>query len=277
MDKIKINQLEVFANHGVFPEETKLGQKFLVDLELSIDTRIAGKTDVLSASVDYGGVSHFAVRFMQEHTYQLIEAAAEHLAEAVLLKYPLIQKVRLQIHKPWAPIGLPLTGVTIDITRSWHNVYLSVGSNMGNREQYIRSGMEQLNRVPECHVENISELIETKPYGTVKQEDFLNGCLKLVTLFTPEELLDKLHEIEHNACRQRVVHWGPRTLDIDILMYDDMIMQTQDLVIPHADMANREFVLKPLCEIAPYLTHPVYHKTIQKMLEELNGRKIDEF
>ncbi len=269
MDKIRVQGLEVYANHGVYPEETKLGQKFLVDLILYVDVRIAGKTDSLSATIDYGEVSHFAARFLKEQTFLLIEAAAEHLAEAILLKYPLIQKVNIVIHKPWAPIGLPLKDVAVDITRSWHCVYLSFGSNMGNREQYISQGIEQLAAMPECHVEKMSGLIETSPYGDVKQEDFLNGCLQLQTLFTPEELLDKLHEIEHSAKRKRVIRWGPRTLDMDILMYDDLILQTQDLVIPHVDMANRRFVLEPLCEIAPYLKHPVYHKTIQQLLEEL--------
>ena len=108
MDKIIIENLELFANHGVFPEETKLGQKFLINMELYLPTRKAGYSDDLIESVNYGEVSHFVTEFLTTHTYKLIEAAAEQTARAVLLHFPLIQKLKFSIHKPWAPVGLPL-------------------------------------------------------------------------------------------------------------------------------------------------------------------------
>ena len=118
-------------------------------------------------------------------------------------------------------------------------------------------------------MEAVSDFLVTKPYGVTDQDDFLNGCIKLRTLLTPRELLDRLHHIEQAAGRERILRWGPRTLDLDILFYDDLILGEADLCIPHVDLPNREFVLRPLCEIAPYLHHPATGKTVREMLQEL--------
>ena len=272
MEQIKIQNLEVFANHGVYPEETALGQKFLLNLTLYLHTREAGKTDDLSRSVNYGEVSHFATTFLREHTYKLIEAAAEQVAEALLLQYPLVRRLTVELKKPWAPIGLPLESVSVEITRGWHRVYLAMGSNMGEKENYIRSAVEKLDQMTTCRVVRISNLIQTKPYGGVEQDDFLNGCMEIETLLSPEELLEELHRIEAEADRKREVHWGPRTLDLDILFYDDEIIDLPMLKIPHIDMKNRDFVLEPLAELAPYKYHPIYHKTVQELWTELKEK-----
>ena len=105
----------------------------------------------------------------------------------------------------------------------------------------------------------------------VEQDDFLNGCLELKTLLSPEELLESIHEIEKNAGRERVIHWGPRTLDLDILLYDDLVLEREELCIPHVEMHKRKFVLEPLHEIAPYKRHPVYGKTVREMLEDCDA------
>lgn len=272
MDKIIIDNLEIFAYHGVFPEETKLGQKFLVSLILYLDTRKAGISDDLAHSVNYGEVSHFAAKCLTERTFRLIEAAAEHLAEQLLCTYS-IEAVTVTLKKPWAPIGLPLESVGVEVTRKWHRVFLALGSNLGDRQAYIRQGIKALSETDGCQVKRVSKLIETKPYGVTEQDDFLNGCLELRTLLSAQELLNKLHEIEAAAERKRELRWGPRTLDLDILLYDGEIIETPELTIPHVDMANRSFVLQPLCEIAPYCVHPVYRKTITELLAELRERK----
>ena len=130
MDRIKIQNLEVFGHHGVFSEETKLGQKFLVNATMYTNTRAAGYSDDLEKSINYGEVCHFITGYMQNHTFKLIEAVAEHMAQAMLMEYPLLQKLDLEIRKPWAPIGLPLENVSVEISRGWHTVYLSAGSNL---------------------------------------------------------------------------------------------------------------------------------------------------
>lgn len=269
MDKIKIQNLEVFARHGVFPEENVLGQKFIVTAVLYTDTRAAGQTDELAASIDYGEICREIEHFLTAHTFRLLERAAESLAEMLLLKTPLLKKLRLEIKKPWAPVGLPLKTVSVEIQRGWHTAYIALGSNMGDKERYLKQAVQSLDEVPSCKVEQVSSFITTKPYGVADQDDFLNSCLRLKTLLTPRELLDVLHGIEQDAGRERTVHWGPRTLDLDIIFYDDLILEENDLCIPHVDMHRREFVLKPLHEIAPYKHHPCTHKTVREMLKDV--------
>ena len=271
LDEIRIEDLEVFANHGVFPEENVLGQKFLVSAVLYTDTRRAGKTDDLTASIHYGEVCAFIDRYLREHTFKLLERAAESLAEELLLNTQNLRKVRIEIKKPWAPVGLPLKTVSVSIEREWHDVIIALGSNMGDREGYLNGAVEKLNAVRGCRVKKVSDFIETPPYGVTDQADFLNGCLEMETLMYPHELLDELHRIEKEAGRERIIRWGPRTLDLDIIFYDDMILQDDDLCIPHVEMHKREFVLKPLCGIAPYKRHPVTGKTVKEMLDEVNS------
>lgn len=280
MDKIKIENLEIFAKHGVFPEENKLGQKFLVSAVLYADTRKAGKTDDLNASIDYGEICRFINSFMKEHIFSLIERTAESMAEELLLHFPGLDKVDLEVKKPWAPIGLPLESVSVEIQRQWHTAYIALGSNMGDRKAHLDRAVKALNALPGYPVKDdqgsssaagaveiVSKYYETAPYGVTDQADFLNACLRMRTLLTPEELLCDLHRIEQEAGRERILRWGPRTLDLDIIFYDDLVLESADLCIPHVEMHKRSFVLKPLCEIAPYKRHPVYGKTVQEMLE----------
>lgn len=117
-DAIAIDGLEVFANHGVFPEENALGQKFVVSVTLYTDTRRAGETDDLSASIHYGEAAHAIDEFMREHTFKLIETAAEGIAALLLDRYPSAYGVRVKLEKPWAPVGLPLKSVSVEIERT---------------------------------------------------------------------------------------------------------------------------------------------------------------
>lgn len=269
MDKITIKQLEVFANHGVFPEENVLGQKFVISAILYTGTRKAGITDELSFSVHYGEVSHFIQKYLTQHTWKLLESAAEHLVQALLLEFPLIEKIDLEIQKPWAPIGLPLNTVSVAISRGWHTAYVALGSNMGDKKAYLDLAVQRLNEREDCQVKAVSDYLTTAPYGGVEQDDFLNGALELRTLLEPEELLSVLHEIEQEANRVRVIHWGPRTLDLDILLYDDLVIDTPTLHIPHIEMHLRDFVLVPMAQIAPWKRHPLKGKTVEEMLRDL--------
>ena len=274
MDKIEIRDLEIFANHGVFPEETALGQKFVVSAVMYTETRPAGLTDDLSASINYGEVSHMITDFLQKNTYKLLEAAVENLAETLLLSLPLLKKITLRIEKPWAPVGLPLKTVAVEITRGWHTAYIAFGSNMGDKKKYLDNAIQGLRDMKEIVVEKVSEYLVTEPYGDVEQDEFLNGALRVRTLLSPEELLDRLHVLEQAADRKRIIHWGPRTLDLDILFYDNEIIDTVELHVPHIDMENRDFVLKPMVEIAPYLRHPALNLTMEQLLKKLEGKTL---
>lgn len=273
MDKIKITGLKIFAHHGVFAEETKNGQDFYVNATLYLNCKKAGMTDDLEQSVNYGEVCHFITNFMKEHTYLLIESVAEQTTKALLFEYPLLEKVEFEICKPHAPIGLPFENVSVTIERGWHTVYVAVGSNMGQKEAYIENGIKELSEIPEIRVEKVSDLIITKPYGGVEQDDFVNGAIKLRTMLSQNELLDVLHQVEAHADRKRLVHWGPRTLDLDILFYDDLVYEDEELIIPHVDMENRTFVLKPLLDLCPNKRHPIHGKTMTQLYQELLAKE----
>ena len=232
-DKIKIEDLEVFANHGVFPEENVLGQKFVVSAVMYTDTRRAGLTDELTASIHYGEASAFITEYLKSHTFKLLKT------------------------------------VSVEIEREWHTAYIALGSNMGDSRSILEDAVQALDEMKNTKVEKVSTFITTPPYGVTDQPDFLNGCLKLSTLLYPEELLKELNRIEKEAGRERIIHWGPRTLDLDIIFYDDLVAETDALCIPHVEMHKRAFVLEPLHEIAPYKRHPVYGKTVREMLEDL--------
>ena len=271
MDKIRIKNLEVFANHGVFEEEKKNGQIFIVDLTLLLDTRKAGQIDALIDSVDYGEVCHFVDETMKKDSFDLIETVAENLAKELLLKFDKINEVELEIKKPSAPIGLPFEYVSVKINRKWHEVYLGLGSNIGDKRKHLEDALVLLNNEKCCQVERVSKFIETKPYGNVKQENYLNGCILLKTLYLPQELLAVLNKIEESQGRVRKNKWDSRTLDLDILFYDDLVYSDKNLRIPHYDLQNRDFVLGPLSEIAPFHQHPLTHKTVEEMWKELGN------
>lgn len=273
MDIIRIDNLEVYAYHGVYDEEKEKGQYFYVNAELYTNTRKAGMNDDLDASTNYGTVCDFIHDFMTKHTYDLIETVAEQLAQALLLEFKLVKNVLLEIRKPHAPIEKEFESVSVEIERGWHEAFVAFGSNLGDKEKFIDEAIEALSNLPQINIVAISDKIVTEPYGNVEQDVFLNGVMKIETLLPADELLQILQKVEEHAGRERKIHWGPRTLDLDIIFYDDDIISEDDLIVPHPDMKNRNFVLKPLMQIAPYKLHPVYRKTISDMYAELMAKK----
>ena len=268
-DKICIRGLRIFAHHGVYEEETRLGQTFVVNATLYTSTKKGGLQDCLEETISYADVCQFITDYLQQNTWKLLEAAVEHTCRALLLRYPLLQKLELELEKPSAPIPLPFDSVSVCITRSWHRAFVAMGSNIGDKQGYLDGAVQALKEHPCIRVKQISTYYVTEPYGDVVQDDFLNAAIELETLYTPNELLDVLHDIEKAAKRERLVHWGPRTLDLDILLYDEFVQDDPVLTIPHPDMQNRDFVLKPMAEISPHLVHPVLRKSMQTLLKEL--------
>ena len=273
MDKITIQDLEVFGYHGVLEEEALLGQKFLITAVMSLDLRRAGRTDDIKETIDYGEVCQFIKKLVETERYLLIERLAEELATGLLLGFPKLTGVEITVKKPWAPVQVPLDTVAVTISRGWHRAYLSIGSNLGDKEGYLDFAIDRLNALPDTKVTAVSDYLVTKPYGDVEQDDFLNGALEIETLKMPEELLEEAMRIEQEAHRERTIHWGPRTLDIDILFYDNQIIYTENLKIPHTEIPKREFVLEPLAAIAPDYVHPILGKSVSQMLKELRNEK----
>lgn len=148
-----------------------------------------------------------------------------------------------------------------------HIAFIGMGSNLGDREGYLCRGLELMRNTPGISIESVSGQMESAPVGGPEgQSEFLNSACCLRTSLSPRELLQRLLEIENECDRIRKEPWGPRTLDLDILLYDDLIVSDPDLVIPHPLMHERLFVLKPLAEIGPDVMHPVLGLTIRALL-----------
>jgi 2-amino-4-hydroxy-6-hydroxymethyldihydropteridine diphosphokinase len=150
-------------------------------------------------------------------------------------------------------------------------VYLSLGSNVGDREAQLREAEARL--AAAGRVIAASSFYETEPVEFIEQPWFLNGVFALETNQTPHELMAVILRIEEEMGRRRVQKKGPRSIDIDILLFDDMIVDSKDLTIPHPAMHQRRFVLEPLVEIAPERLHPLLKKTIRELLDALPPRQ----
>lgn len=145
--------------------------------------------------------------------------------------------------------------------------YLSLGSNMGDREGYLEKALEFLDRNPGITVLKVSSFYETEPWGGVDQDSFFNLAVEIETTLDPFDLLKECQTVENSLGRRRLVRWGPRVIDIDILLYGNLKVKSKDLIIPHPLMEEREFVLAPLREIAPDLILPS-GKPVQKVRGE---------
>ena len=159
----------------------------------------------------------------------------------------------------------------------YHTAYICVGSNLGSKLENCRQGVAELSRGEASRLVDQSPVYQTEPVDYKDQDWFVNYVVKIETVLQPLVLLDRLKSIEDAAGRTRnSVQFGPRVLDLDIVFYDDMVIDHPRLVIPHPRMHKRRFVLKPVCDIDPHINHPVFHRTVQSLLEDLDeaGQRI---
>jgi dihydroneopterin aldolase / 2-amino-4-hydroxy-6-hydroxymethyldihydropteridine diphosphokinase len=270
MDRVYIEDLEVYAYHGVNIEEKSLGQKFYISLTMYLELREAGIKDDLSSTVNYGEVCTSLERLFKSNKFDLIEAAAENVADFILKKYERVKRVKVKIKKPSAPIPCHLNFAAVEIDRSWHTSYIALGSNMGDKKNNIEMAIKEMGKSDMVRVVKVAPIYETKPVGYVEQENFLNCAIEVKTLMLPAELMSFLLNIEKVLKRERIIKWGPRTIDLDILLYDDAVTSTREVIIPHPRMHERLFVLEPLSSIAPYIVHPILNKRIIELRDQLS-------
>lgn len=269
MDKIHIKDLEIIGFHGAIPEEKVLGQKFVLSFELDVDLRQAGKNDDLTKTVHYGELAQKVEEEFTKTSYDLIEKAAEEICEFVLLNYPLVKKVKLLLKKPWAPTRKHVEYVAVEIERKWNKVYIAAGSNLGDKEETLKEAIDKIDKRKDCVVTKVSNFYTTDPVGYEDQDQFVNCVFEINTLQTPSELMDTLLEVEKDFKRERIIRWGPRTLDLDIIFYNDIISYDEHILIPHPRAHERQFVMKPMCDINPYYVHPIYIKRVMDISSEL--------
>lgn len=269
-DYIIIKDLEVYAFHGVNEEEKQLGQKFILTLNISADLKEAAAKDDILKTINYAQLCSEVEAEFKRNKYNLIETAGGKLAEFILTKYNFANEIEVTVKKPWAPIGSSLSYAAIKIRRSWHDVFIGIGSNIGDKSGNIKRSIEIINSSKYCRVIKVSDTYETKPVGYAEQDNFLNCAAKIKTMLSPLELVKFLMKIEKDLKRERKVKWGPRTIDLDVLLYDDIISSDESIIIPHPRMHERLFVLKPLCDIAPYVVHPILKKRIFEIEKEVS-------
>ncbi len=150
--------------------------------------------------------------------------------------------------------------------------YIGLGSNLGEREAQIRLALDDLARLPASRLVRASSLYDSEPAGDVEQPNFLNAVAELETELTARQLLWNLLLIERRLGRTRTARWGPRTIDLDLLLYGHLVVDEEDLQVPHPELIRRSFVLVPLVELDPMLIHPVTGETLITHLTSLKTR-----
>lgn len=161
-----------------------------------------------------------------------------------------------------------------------HLACISLGSNLGDKPGHIRTGLSEIAALTGTSITARSRLYQTEPVGYREQDWFLNAAIQIRTHLSAEDLMKALQEIEHRAGRRRgCIRFGPRTLDLDILLYDDLVMETPHLIIPHPRMHERHFVLQPLCDIDPAMMHPVLGRSVAQLIRgiDISGQQLQVY
>lgn len=246
MDRISIYGISATGYHGVFDHEKRDGQKFIIDVVLHVDITRAAASDNVLDTVHYGEVSELVVEQIQAGPWDLIEKLGSEIADAILAAYPSVLQIGVVVHKPQAPIPVPFTDVTISLTRAQkqHTAIIALGANLGDPKATLAQAVKDLGQ--ELEILKVSPLAITKPVGgPPDQPDYTNQVIEVRTRHSAHELLDLCQGIETKHHRTREVRWEARTLDLDLITYDQLRLDDERLTLPHPRAAIRGFVLAP--------------------------------
>lgn len=273
LDAIELTGVRAWGHHGVLDEEKRIGQEFAVDVTLHLSTAAAGRADALTRTVNYAEVAGLVQHEITTGAHDLIETLAERIAGGILTTHPLVRRVQVTVHKPSAPVGIPVEDVRVRITRDAPAVeaVLALGANLGNREQRLRRALEVLAATDGIQIAWTGPVLETDPVGGPEQDAYLNSVIGVRTVLGPFELLHAARWAEHDAHRERLVRWGPRTLDVDVITYGDLVQDDEELTLPHPRAPLRAFVLAPWLAARPEAELPG-HGAVAALLERAEDR-----
>ncbi len=259
-DRIVLQGVSARGTHGVLDFEKRDGQTFLVDVTMVCDLERAGRTDALSATVNYAEVADDVVARITGPSFDLIERLAEVIADEVL-RHDLVESVEVVVHKPEAPVGHPFTDVQVRLERAnAAHVAIALGSNLGDRGQTLGAAVQALRGLSGLTVTSVSAIVETDPVGGPEQPPYLNAVAVGRASLAADELLAALHAIEAEHGRTREIRWGARTLDLDLIQYGtpggsrEVVSDADELTLPHPRAHERAFVLVPWTDADPRAT-----------------------
>ncbi|MCQ2531827.1 MAG: 2-amino-4-hydroxy-6-hydroxymethyldihydropteridine diphosphokinase [Saccharofermentans sp.] len=259
MDHLRMVDMEFYGYTGCLPEEKENGQTFVVTVDMACNRIPGAMTDNLEGTINYAELYERIKNYVTTSKGNLIENLAYNIGGIVLDYSDIPDSVKVTVSKPQAPVvGMFKTmETTIELNRVQesgfkHSVVLALGSNMGDKEQYLKEASKRLMMSGHVQIIKAGGLYETEPVGYDDQPYFYNTVLDVKTDLEPEELLNLTQKIELDLHRVRTIKNGPRTIDIDILLYDDITMDSDRLIIPHPRMYERAFVLCPFKDIREY-------------------------
>jgi dihydroneopterin aldolase/2-amino-4-hydroxy-6-hydroxymethyldihydropteridine diphosphokinase len=276
LDQIRLIGVTARGYHGVFAHERRDGQDFTIDAVLHVDMTRAAASDDLADTVNYGTLAVGIADIVRGEPVDLIETLAARIA-ASCLESAQVAAVDIFVHKPHAPITEPFTDVVVAIRRERPagrseparsgevsrsadldlrpaepvTAVLALGTNLGDRFETLNAAVHDLADVENLQLTAVSPVVETDPVGGPEQPDYLNAVVLVRTTLAPRELLAACQRVETGHGRERIVRWGPRTLDIDVIRYGDLLSADPVLELPHPRAAQRAFVLDPWLAVNP--------------------------
>ncbi|MBA7508234.1 Bifunctional folate synthesis protein [subsurface metagenome] len=283
MFRILIKDLNLFGYHGVKESEKKDGQNFRFNIEIFISKSSFLNDDSIENTLNYSEVIKLIKRINSSERFNLLETFSQTVAEDIMKISPLVDKVIVRIEKTSPPIkeNLESVGVEYVLDRKREekdkfekgkvDIYLSLGSNVGDRENNLRKAVDLISSNPNINVVKVSSIYETEPMYLKDQNSFYNVVLQAHTGIElgPFEMIGFLKGIEYDFGRRgSEKKYGPRIIDIDLLYYGEMVIESDFLTLPHPGIEERKFVLAPLSEIAPELK--IKSRNIGKFIADCN-------